>query len=193
MTWLRAEWDRMLAVILIVAGAAALVFGYWGIAHARYTLDGMAFLVSGGLGGLFLLGLGATLLLSADLHDEWRKFDRIEAALAELAEHRTEAPVPVPDTPVLNRLGVLAVDAGVPAGRPARRLGWLGLGLAVLCGGGGFWLTAQADTARVGAGGIAVAAVGVLVVGVVAVTQILRLRRALRRRERRLFLPLVQR
>jgi hypothetical protein len=41
----------------------------------------MADLASGGLGGLFLVAVGVMLRLQADLHDEWRKLDRIEAAL----------------------------------------------------------------------------------------------------------------
>ncbi|HMC79090.1 MAG TPA: hypothetical protein VKO35_00895, partial [Acidimicrobiia bacterium] len=36
-------------------------------------------------GGLFLLGVGATLWHSADLRDEWRKLDRLEEKLDALA------------------------------------------------------------------------------------------------------------
>jgi hypothetical protein len=37
----------------------------------------MPYIASGGLGGIFLLGLGSTLWLSADLRDEWRKLDEL--------------------------------------------------------------------------------------------------------------------
>jgi hypothetical protein len=95
------------AVALIAAGALGLGFGYWGVAHARYVPDGLAFVVSGGLGGLFLLGLGATLLLSADLHDEWRKFDRIEETLQRVeaglaAAGFIAAPAEPPEAPAPN-------------------------------------------------------------------------------------------
>ena len=39
------------------------------------------YVISGAMVGLFLLGLGALLWLSADLRDEWRKLDAIERHL----------------------------------------------------------------------------------------------------------------
>lgn len=79
--WLRAEWDRVAAVAALFLGAVAMFLGYQGISNSPYVAEQLAYLISGGLGGLFLLGIGATLLLSADLHDEWRKLDQLEAAL----------------------------------------------------------------------------------------------------------------
>jgi hypothetical protein len=81
MRWLRAEWDRVLGSTLIILGALVLVVGYRGVSNTTDVPEELAFLVSGGLGGLFLLGVGATLLLTASLHDEWRKLDRLEARL----------------------------------------------------------------------------------------------------------------
>jgi len=82
MTWLRAEWDRVLGFTLIALGAVLLVLGYLGVSDSPYVAEQLSYIVSGGLGGLFLLGAGATLLILADLHDEWRKLDRVEAMLA---------------------------------------------------------------------------------------------------------------
>ena len=79
--WLRAEWDRAAAVGLVVLGIVFLAVGYNGVANSPYVAEELAYLASGAVGGLFLLGCGATLWLSADLHDEWRKLDRIEAAI----------------------------------------------------------------------------------------------------------------
>lgn len=79
--WVRAEWDRVAGFALIVLGALALLFGYLGVRHSPYVAEELAFIISGGLGGLFLLGLGGIFLISADLRDEWRKLDRIEALL----------------------------------------------------------------------------------------------------------------
>lgn len=81
LSWIRLQKDRALGFALIVAGAAALLAGYLGVSGSPYMAEGLAYIVSGGIGGLFLLGAGATLLVSADLRDEWRKLDRIEAAL----------------------------------------------------------------------------------------------------------------
>src|SRR6266699_5206083 len=79
--WLRAEWDRAAAVALVVLGLIFVAVGYNGVANSPYVAEELAYLASGAVGGLFLLGAGALLWLSADLHDEWRKLDRIEAAI----------------------------------------------------------------------------------------------------------------
>ena len=80
-TWLRAEWDRVAGFGLIALGGLLLLLGYLGVRGTPFTTEALAYIASGGLGGIFCLGLGVGLLLSADLHDEWLKLDRIEAAL----------------------------------------------------------------------------------------------------------------
>jgi hypothetical protein len=78
--WLQAQWDRTAGWALI--GGGAMMVGT-AAAHARqglYVPDQFSFLMSGGLGGLACAALGAALLLSASLHDEWRAFDAIESA-----------------------------------------------------------------------------------------------------------------
>ena len=111
MTWLRAEWDRVLGFTLIALGAVLLVLGYLGVSSSPYVAEQLSYIVSGGLGGLFLLGAGATVLILADLHDEWRKLDRVEAMLTGQipfpAPRPTNGVAPAPDVPT------------VPAGRPA--------------------------------------------------------------------------
>jgi hypothetical protein len=67
--WLRLQWDR------------ALIIGWVGVSSTAYSAEQLPYIISGGIGGIFLLGVGATLWLSADLRDEWRKLDRIEEAL----------------------------------------------------------------------------------------------------------------
>ncbi len=95
MSWLRSEWDRVLGFALIVAGAIALVLGYIGVSDSPYVAEELAYIVSGGIGGLFLLGVGASFLMSADLKDEWRKLDRIEAILRK--EEGASAPASTPE------------------------------------------------------------------------------------------------
>jgi hypothetical protein len=85
--WLRLEWDRALAIVLVIAGAAAPIAGWVGVSGSAYAAGQLPYIISGGIGGIFLLGVGATLWLSADLRDEWRKLDRIEDALGEAASH----------------------------------------------------------------------------------------------------------
>ena len=96
-TWLRAEWDRVAGYTLIGLGALCLLLGYLGVSDSPYVAEGLSYVMSGGIGGLFLLGAGATLLITADLHDGWRKLDRVEQALRETGAVPTvPAAAPVP-------------------------------------------------------------------------------------------------
>jgi hypothetical protein len=96
-TWLRAEWDRVAGVAAIVVGALALYLGYRGVSRSGYLAAELAYVVSGGIGGVFLLGLGALFLLRGDLHDHWRQLDRIEAAIRRQPD--PTAPPQVPAAP----------------------------------------------------------------------------------------------
>ena len=82
-TWVRAQWDRVLAWALIAAGLVALLVGWIGVSSTPYLAEQLPYLVSAGMLGLFLLGLGATVWISADLRDEWRKLDEVAELLAE--------------------------------------------------------------------------------------------------------------
>jgi len=81
MKYLRNQWDRVGAWLCVVAGAIALLVGYLGVSGTLDTGEQLPYVVSGGMVGLFLLGLGALLWLSADLRDEWRKLDAIDRHL----------------------------------------------------------------------------------------------------------------
>ncbi|HYH48216.1 MAG TPA: hypothetical protein VEG38_01585 [Acidimicrobiia bacterium] len=81
--YIRNQWDRVGAWVCIVAGAVALLLGYLGVSGTLDTAKQIPFVVSGGMTGLFLLGLGALLWLAADLRDEWRKLDAIDRHLTE--------------------------------------------------------------------------------------------------------------
>ncbi len=80
-TWLRAQWDRVAAVVLLVAGAILVIAGYFSVSGADAIDDQLSYLASGGVAGLFCLGLGASLLISANLGDEWRKLDELVKAV----------------------------------------------------------------------------------------------------------------
>ena len=55
-----------------------LFLGWEGASNTAYTAEQLPYVLSGGIGGALLVALGATLLISADLRDEWHKLDRIE-------------------------------------------------------------------------------------------------------------------
>ncbi|MGW6400711.1 hypothetical protein [Streptomyces sp. NPDC055134] len=80
-TRIRSQWDRLTAAVTALAGAATLVVGWRGVSGTPYPAEQLPYVVSAGLGSLFLLGISTALWLSADLRDEWRKLDRIEQAL----------------------------------------------------------------------------------------------------------------
>lgn len=84
---LRAQWDRAAAILALAFGVLALVLGYVGVSSTAYTAEQLPYLVSGGITGVFLLGVGATLYLSADIRDEWRKLDDLERKLTAAEEH----------------------------------------------------------------------------------------------------------
>ena len=162
--FLRAEWDRVAGYAFVVAGAVALVFGFVGVRTAADVIDEISYLVTGGIGAIFLLGVGATLLLSADLHDDFRKLDRVEQKLDTI--HRA----------LVERHPDLLVDvhpaepdaSGLPAVRRYRRLALAGgIGATGLFLAGALVTANQASTDHI-AGGIGLALSGGMLVAVLA-------------------------
>lgn len=81
LSWIRSQWDRSVALAAFVGGAVVLILGYVGVSGTREVAEQVAYVLSGGIVGLFLLGIGATFWISADLRDEWRKLHEISADL----------------------------------------------------------------------------------------------------------------
>jgi hypothetical protein len=87
--WTRVQWDRALGALAVLAGAVLLLVGWMKISDTGFVSEQLPYLASAGLGGVFLLGLGGMLWLSADLRDQWRELRGIRARLdatADLAE-----------------------------------------------------------------------------------------------------------
>jgi hypothetical protein len=84
MKYVRRQWDRVAAWVLVAIGLIALLVGYEGVSGTDYLVEQIPYIVSGAVFGLFALGLGTMLWLSADLRDEWRKLDDLERALRHL-------------------------------------------------------------------------------------------------------------
>lgn len=96
--WLRLQADRAGAWVAIVAGVVLIVVGWIGVSDTAYPAEQIPYAISGGVGGMFLLGLGAMLWLSADMRDEWTKLDRIEEVLREQGWRGLESGEAVPAT-----------------------------------------------------------------------------------------------
>jgi hypothetical protein len=82
--WARAERDRITGWAFVTVGAVVLLVGMWRVRDSAFVADQLTLLMSGGIGGLFCLGLGATMLLSADVRDDWRRLDILSRSLQEL-------------------------------------------------------------------------------------------------------------
>jgi hypothetical protein len=81
---LSVQRDRLLAIVVAVVGALCILGGWLGASRTAYAAEQIPYILSGGLGGLVLVGIGIALWLSADLRDEWRKLDSIDQALRDL-------------------------------------------------------------------------------------------------------------
>ena len=80
----RTQWDRVGAALLAIGGLVALLIGWIGLSTKVFPAEQIPYLASGGLIGIFLLGAGGVLWLSADLQDEWRSLDSVDRSLGEL-------------------------------------------------------------------------------------------------------------
>jgi len=176
--WLRAEWDRVAGYGCLAVGLALLVAGFQGVRHAADVIDEISYLVSGGIGAVFLLGIGATLLLSADLHDDFRTLHRIEEQLDALERRLAPGHPAAPersDPPGHRTYG--------DAVRRARRLAAMGIAAGGVLFVAGSLRTAHQTTTDHMAGSVGVALTGTLLVALVAALLVAGLRRSIEARK----------
>src|SRR5688500_10173993 len=74
----------VLSALVAAAGAVGLIVGYAGIRGEADVALQLPYILSGGLGGLFLLGAGVGLFLAATLSDLRVSQGRLEAEVADL-------------------------------------------------------------------------------------------------------------
>jgi len=84
-------WDRLAAGACVAAATVLLVVGWVQVSARSDPGAQIPYIMSAGIGGLFLLWIGTTLWLSADLRDEWRKLDAIDESLRRLADADADA------------------------------------------------------------------------------------------------------
>jgi hypothetical protein len=96
--WLRfvvVYWQVILGAVLISGGFAALFLAWWGVSGSPVLAVQMTYVVSGGLGGLAGVVLGAALLIVFHLQ-------RQNVLLARMGRQRT--PAPAEDTAPIDTL-----------------------------------------------------------------------------------------
>jgi hypothetical protein len=113
--WAASQWDRVIGWTCVGGGALLTLSGALNVSRARDQLDQLSYLASGPAIGLFLLGLGTILILSADLRDEWSKLDEV---MSELRGQRSPAEISLADAPAAPATeapaNIVALRAGLP-------------------------------------------------------------------------------
>ena len=110
---IRTQWDRAGALVLVVVGLLALLFGWIGMSGAVLTYEQLPYILSGGLFGLSMIMVGTGLWLSADIRDEWRRIDQLEETLGPRDAVETDRDVRVPE----------AAESEPPARRAPQSIG----------------------------------------------------------------------
>ncbi len=185
--FLRAEWDRVAGYACLAAGVVLLVAGFVGVRTSADVIDEISYLVTGGIGSIFLLGVGATMLLSADLHDDFRKLHRVEQKLDRverllLARHPDLLDTADPPRPSSSPPSPAGAN-GAPAVRRSRLFAGIGMAVAgVLFGAGALRTGHQASTDHL-AGSVGLALGGALLVALVAAVMVAQLRASVEQRK----------
>jgi membrane-bound ClpP family serine protease len=100
--YVEAAGIQVFGAMLCVAGFVALVIGWWKISKESIVALQIPYLVSGGIGGALLLGMGGVLLLTHDLRLDNRRLEAVEEALndlrAALLEEAAREVAPAPTT-----------------------------------------------------------------------------------------------
>jgi hypothetical protein len=74
---------RGLAAALVVAGLVAVLVGYLGVRDQSHIELQLPYVISGGMGGLVLMGLGALVLIQYQMRLQARRFGEVTDALDE--------------------------------------------------------------------------------------------------------------
>ena len=79
----------LVGTLLMTAGIAAILFAWWGVAHTGYTWEQIPYVVSGGMLGLGLIGVGGFLYFGSWLTKLVEEQRQTTYALLQLLEDRS--------------------------------------------------------------------------------------------------------
>jgi hypothetical protein len=94
---LGAYWRTLVGWGAIVLGAVVMLIGWLGVSGETEVAKQLPYLISGGVGGLALVGGGVGFLVSEDLRSERNRIGRLESEVLEirdLVRSLAEAPPP---------------------------------------------------------------------------------------------------
>jgi hypothetical protein len=109
----RAKVTRpIVGAALGVLGVVFIVIGYWGVAHETLVAKQIPYLVSGGIGGMVLVAVGAFLLGTDDVRRQLERVEQLETMVGELHQalltaHDTATAAPTTATaqPIITAAG----------------------------------------------------------------------------------------
>lgn len=96
--WVVGAVRPYLGWILIGLGALVMLIGYFGVSREALPAKQIPYLISGGIGGIFLAVIGAYFLGTQEMRNDSGRLDRLERMVEEL--HR--ALLQRPDAPALD-------------------------------------------------------------------------------------------
>lgn len=73
-------------IALVVAGAVALFVGYWGVSGTLDPGKQLPYIISGGIGGMFLLGAGVACFFSSELAELRQRQTEVLTTVQELRD-----------------------------------------------------------------------------------------------------------
>ena len=99
--WVGAAVRPWLGWILIGFGALLMLLGYFGVSREALPAKQIPYLVSGGIGGMFLAVLGSYFLGTQELRKDSGRLDRLEQMVADLHQALLRRP-DAPDLTAMN-------------------------------------------------------------------------------------------
>jgi hypothetical protein len=80
------RWRAVLAWILMAAGGVAILVAWYQVRDLPEVFLQMPYLISGGVGGAVLIGLGAALLITQDFRDDKQRLTELERKISEMED-----------------------------------------------------------------------------------------------------------
>jgi hypothetical protein len=77
---------RVLGIALTIGGLVAVLIGYLGVRNHNDVVLQVPYFMSGGVGGLALMGLGALCLVQLQMRVQTRRFEQVNDSLEEWKE-----------------------------------------------------------------------------------------------------------